>query len=98
MKSYMAVVVAVVMVLGTAGAVLGEGEGEGYGVIHYSNSSKPEQAMDQPYTAEIRGPVETGAFLGNSLTKPDRGGWVNMNVADQQASSGLRDYHNIQSP
>ena len=100
--SAMAVVAAVVlaagMVLGTAGVVLAEGEGAGNGVIHYSNSSQPEQAMDQSYTAEIRGPVETGALPGSSLTKPDSEGWVNMSVADQEASPDLQDAHNVQSP
>ena len=95
-----AVVLAAGMVLGTAGVVLAEGEGAGYGVIHYSNSSEPSQAAVQPYAGEIREPVETGALPHQSvnLDRPDRTGWVNMNVADQEASPDLQGAHNVQSP
>ena len=54
----------------------------------------------QPYAGEIREPMETGALPHQSvnLDRPDRTGWVNMNVADQEASPDLRDAHNVQSP
>ena len=95
-----AVVLAAGMVLGTSGVALASGEGAGYGVIHYSNSSEPAQAVEQPYAGDIRGPMETGALPDQSvkLDRPDRTGWVNMNVADQEASPDLRDAHNVQSP
>ena len=100
----LAVVVAVVlaagMVLGTSGVALASGEGAGfgrYGTVHSSNSSEPAQAVEQPYAGEIRGPMETGALPGHS-GELHREGWVNMNVADQEASPALQGYHNIQSP
>jgi len=103
----LAVVVAVVlaagMLLGTSGVALASGEGSGfgrYGTEHSSYSSEPAKAVAQPYAEEIRGPMETGALPDQSvkLDRPDRTGWVNMNVADQEASPDLRDAHNVQSP
>jgi hypothetical protein len=53
--------------------------------------------MEQSYSGEIREPVETGALPDRSATV-ESDGWVNINVADQQASPDLRGLHNIQSP
>lgn len=92
-----AVVLAAGMVLGTAGVVLADSEGAGYGTMDSSYSGEPEQAVETSYAGEIREPVETGALPDRSVN-PDSEGWVNMNVADQEASPELQGFHNIQSP
>jgi hypothetical protein len=90
-------VMAAGMVIGTAGVVLADSEGAGYGTMDPSFSSRPENAMEQSYSGEIREPVETGALPDRSATV-ESDGWVNINVADQEASPDLRGLHNIQSP
>jgi hypothetical protein len=105
MKSYMAVVVAVVMaagmVIGTSGAVLADSEAAGFkGTTNPSEwtslaSASGNVAM-QAESAQARGPVETGALPGQSV-KADNGGWLNMDVSQQNSSPQLWGRANIQS-
>ena len=91
-----AVVMAAGMVIGTAGTVLADNEGTGvYGTTEYSFSSEPEKAVESD-TGEIREPIETGALPDGSM-KEEHGGWVNMDVAEQNSSPELRGLPNIQS-
>ena len=106
MRSYMAVVVAVVMGFDRNGGRgpggrrrggLRNGEGAATEWIHNSNSSKPEQAMD----AAVHGsrsacPVETGVLPGRSV-KSGNGRWLNMDLAEQNMSPELRGHSNIQA-
>jgi hypothetical protein len=91
-----AVVLAAGMVLGTAGVVLADNEGAGYGTSDISFSSKPEQAVEQSYAGQIRGPVETGSLPDRSVM-PDSAGWVNMDPTEQERTPELRGLPNIQS-
>jgi len=107
MRSYMAVVVAVVMaagmVIGTAGAVLADNEGAGSGVYGTTNSSvwtNPGSASGnaavQTESGEARGPVGAGALPGRSV-KSENGRWLNMDVAEQNMSPELLGLPNIQA-
>jgi len=107
MRSYMAVVVAVVMaagmVIGTAGVVLAENEGAGSGVYGTTNSSEwtnlgsaSGNAAVQTESGEARGPVGAGALSGRSV-KSGNGRWLNMDVAEQNMSPELRGLSNIQA-
>ena len=105
MKSYMAVVVAVVMAagmaIGTAGAVLADNEGTGvYGTTNPSEwinvGSASGSAAVQTEPGEARGPVEAGALPGGSV-KSGNGRWLNMDVAEQNMSPELRGLPNIQA-
>jgi len=105
MKSYMAVVVAVVMaaglVIGTAGTVLADSEGAGFkGTTNPSEWTSLESASGnaavQAESAQVRGPVETGALPAGFL-KAENGRWLNMDVAQQNWSPELQGRHNIQS-
>jgi len=101
MRSYMAVVVAVVMaaglVIGTAGAGLADSEGEGYGALEWTNlGSASGNAAVQTGSGEARGPVGAGALPGRSV-KSENGRWLNMDVAEQNLSPELRGLSNIQA-
>jgi hypothetical protein len=105
MKSYMAVVVAVVMaagmVIGTASTVLADSEGAGvYGTTNPSEwidvGSVSGIAAAQPDSAQARGPVGAGALPGGSVKSGD-GRWLNMDVAQQNSSSELWGRSNIQA-
>jgi hypothetical protein len=86
------------MALGTAGVVLADSEGAGYyGTSDPSFSSEPEKGVEQSYAGEIREPVETGALPDHQSVMPDREGWVNMDVSEQNASPELWGLPNIQS-
>ncbi|MCP2502150.1 MAG: hypothetical protein NCA08_11385 [Deltaproteobacteria bacterium] len=96
----LAAVVAVVMAgglgIGTAGEVLAGNEGAGYGTSDSSFSSEPATVMEDAVAEDIREPIGTGALPQESRTE-DPEGWVNMNVAEQDASPELRGRPNIQS-
>ncbi|HEX2709327.1 MAG TPA: hypothetical protein VHM68_00610 [Candidatus Deferrimicrobium sp.] len=97
----LAVVVAVVMaggmVIGTAGTVLADNEGTGvYGTTDYSFSSEPEKAVELSDAGEIREPMETGALPDRSGNE-ENGGWLNMDVAEQNSHPELQGLPNIQS-
>jgi len=105
MKSYMAVVVAIVMaagmVIGTAGVVLADNEGAGvYGTTNPSEwtdlGSASGTAAVWTASEEARGPVGTGALPGGSV-KSGNGRWLNMDVAEQNMSPELRGRPNIQA-
>jgi hypothetical protein len=51
---------------------------------------------EEPESAQVRGPVETGALPGQSL-KADNGGWLNMDVSQQNSSPQYWGRPNIQS-
>jgi len=91
-----AVVLAAGMVIGTAGVVLADSEGAGNGAMDSSVSAQPEQGVDQAAAEEIRGPVETGALPDGSVTQ-EHGGWLNMDVSEQNSSPELRGRPNIQA-
>ncbi|TRZ99231.1 MAG: hypothetical protein D4R80_03505 [Deltaproteobacteria bacterium] len=88
---------AVVVLMGTmAGVALADSEGEGvYGTTHYSFSSEPEMAGVQSDAGEIREPVETGALPDGSAE--ENGGWLNIDVSEQNSSPELRGLSNIQA-
>ena len=106
MKSYMAVVVAVLMtagmVIGSAGAGLADSEGAGrYGTTNPSEwtdfgSSSGNAAM-QTESGQVRGPMETGALPHRSVKKEEKGKWLNMDVSEQNSSPKLRGLPNIQA-
>jgi hypothetical protein len=98
MKRYMAVVVAVVMAAGTASVVLADSEGEGYGTLEWTNpGSASGSAALQTEPGQVRGPVETGVLPDQSV-KAEHGGWLNMDVSEQDSSPELRGRPNIQAP
>ena len=105
MKSYKAVVVAVVMAagmaIGTAGSARADTEGAGMkGTTNPSEwtslASSPGNAAVQAESAQARGPVETGALPVGSV-KADTGRLLNMDVAQQNVSPQLWGSPNIQS-
>jgi len=105
MKSYKAVVVAVVMaaglVIGTSGAVLADSEGAGFkGTTNPSEWTSLESASGnvavQAESAQVRGPVETGALSARTVASED-GRWLNMDVSQQNSSPQLLGRANIQS-
>jgi hypothetical protein len=105
MKSYMAVVVAVVMAagmaIGTAGAVLADSEGAGVNgttnpSVWTDMGSASGKAAVKTETGQARGPAETGALPGGSV-KAENGRWLNMDVAEQDTSPELRGRPNIQA-
>lgn len=105
MKSYKAVVVAVVMaagmVIGTTGAVLADSEGAGFkGTTDPSEwtslASASGNAAVQADSVQVRGPVETGALSARTVT-PEDGRWLNMDVSRQNSSPQLWGRPNIQS-
>jgi hypothetical protein len=105
MKSYMAVVVAVVMaagiMIGTAGAVLADSEGAGVnGTTNPSEwtnlGSASGDAVVQTESGQVRGPVATGALPSRSV-KADNGRWLNMDVSQQNSSPQLWGRANIQA-
>lgn len=105
MKSYMAVVVAVVMAagmaIGTAGAVLADSEGAGvYGTTNSSDWTNLGTASGnvavRTEKGQARGPVEAGA-LPDGAAKAGNGRWLNMDVAEQNMSPELRGLPNIQA-
>ena len=105
MKSYKAVVVAVVMAagmaIGTSGAVLADNEGGGV-----SGTTNPSEWTNfgsvsgnvavQPESVQVRGPVETGALSARTVDSED-GQWLNMDVSRQNSSPQLWSRANIQS-
>ena len=102
MKSYMAVVVAVVMaagiMIGTASAVLADSEGEGYGTLEWTNpGSAPGNDAVQAESVQARGPVETGALPASSV-KADNEGGLNIDLSRQNSLPELWGRPNIQSP
>ena len=108
-KSAMYALAVVVLMGSMAVAALADDHGmDTYGPANPSVSSPSGQGMEQgtepgmehQSAGEIRGPVETGALPDRSvnLDRPDREGWVNMNVANQEASPDLQGFPNIQSP
>lgn len=88
MKTYTAVVAAVVlaagMVIGTAGAVLADNEGMGV------------RGTTQEDAWQVRGPIETGAVPGLAVSS-EGGTLLNMDVAAQNWSPELRGRANIQA-
>jgi len=105
MKSYKAVVVAVVMAagmaIGTSGVVLADSEWAGFkGTTDPSEwtslGSAPGNDAVQAESAQVRGPVETGA-LSARTSKSEDGQWLNMDVSQQNASPQLWGRPNIQS-
>ena len=105
MKSSMAVVVAVVMaagmVIGTSGAVLADSEGAGFkGTTNPSEwtglASDSGNVAVQAESAQIRGPVETGALSARTV-KSEEGQWLNMDVSQQNSSPQYWGRPNIQS-
>jgi hypothetical protein len=82
----LAVVVAVVMAIGTAGPVLAHSEGAGgYGTTH------------PPESGEIREPMETGALPGESgKGMVDSQGYLNMDSLEQSTSPELQGLPNLQ--
>ena len=91
---------AFVVLMGTMGVTasadyLGVSE-YGYGPEDSSVSAQPEQGMDQQATGEIREPIETGALPDHSV-KVDSGGWLNMDVSEQNSTPELRGLPNIQA-
>lgn len=90
-----AVVVAAGMLIGSAGPVLADNEGTGvYGTTEYSFSTEPEMSMEMSDAGEIREPIETGALPEEPAVSRD--GWVNLDVAEQNATPELRGLPNIQ--
>jgi hypothetical protein len=85
-----------VLLSGLSGVALAASEGAGYYGMDESFSSKPVKHVEPSYTGEIRGPVETGALPHQSV-KPDREGWVNMDVSVQNATPDLRGLPNVQA-
>jgi hypothetical protein len=86
----------VLLMGGMGGAALADSEGEGvYGVTHYSFSSEPEVVLEQSYAGEIREPMETGALPVGSME--ESGGWLNIDVTEQNSSPELRGRPNIQA-
>jgi len=105
MKSYKAIVVAVIMAagmaIGTAGAVLADSEGAGVnGTTNPSEWTNPGSASGnaavQTESGPIRGPVQTGALPDGSVKAENRRS-LNMDVARQNMSPQLRGLTNIQS-
>ncbi len=105
MKSYKAVVVAVVMAagmaIGTAGAVLADSEGAGVkGTTNPSEwtsfGSASRNVAVQPESTQVRGPVETGALSARTVKSED-GQWLNIDVAQQNSSPQLWGRPNIQA-
>jgi hypothetical protein len=105
MKSYKAVVVAVVMAagmaIGTAGAVLADSEGAGVkGTTNSSEwtslASASGSAVVQAESAQVRGPVATGALPSGSV-KAENVRELNMDVSQQNSSPQLWGRANIQS-
>jgi hypothetical protein len=105
MKSYKAVVVAVVMaagmVIGTAGAVLADSEGAGVkGTTNPSEwtnlGSASGNTAVQTESGQVRGPVATGALPDGSVKAENVRG-LNMDVAQQNSSPQLWGRSNIQS-
>jgi len=101
MKSYMAVVVAVVMaagiMIGTASAVLADSEGAGNGSLWTDTGSASGNAALQTESVQARGPVETGALPASSV-KADNEGGLNMDLSRQNLLPELWGRPNIQSP
>ena len=105
MKSYKAIVVAVIMAagmaIGTAGAVLADSEGAGVnGTTNPSEwtnlgSASGNDAV-QTESGQVRGPVQTGALPDGSVKAENRRS-LNMDVAQQNMSPQLRGLTNIQS-
>jgi hypothetical protein len=105
MKSYMAVVVAVVMAagmaIGTTGTALADSEWGGMkGTTNPSEwtdlGSASGSAAVQTESVQARGPVETGALPDGSV-KAENGRWLNMDVSQQNSSPQLWGRPNIQS-
>ncbi|MBE0607600.1 MAG: hypothetical protein IH610_15100 [Deltaproteobacteria bacterium] len=105
MRSYKAVVVAVVMAagmaIGTSGVVLADSEGAGFkGTTDPSEwtSLAGDSGNDavQAESAQVRGPVETGALSARTVKSED-GQWLNMDVSQQNSSPELWGRPNIQS-
>ena len=93
----LAMAVAVLVAIGAPGTVLADNEGAGvYGTTEHSFSSEPDVALEGSYSGEIRDPMETGSLPDESMTQ-DPEGWVNIDVAEQNASPELRDRPNIQA-
>jgi len=89
---------AVVVLMGSmAVAALADDHGmDSYGPADSSYSSQPDQSVDQAATGEIREPVETGALPDGSV-KDESGGWLNMDVSEQNSSPELWGRPNIQA-
>jgi hypothetical protein len=105
MKSYKAVVVAVVMaagmVVGTSGAVLADSEGAGLkGTTNPSEwtslTSASGNAAVQAESVQVRGPMETGSLSARTVKSKD-GQWLNMDVSQQNSSPQHWGRPNIQS-
>ncbi len=89
---------AVVVLMGTMGgvALADQQETNGmYGPEDSSVSAQPEQGVDQPDAGEIREPMETGALPDGSVE--ENGGWLNIDVSEQNSSPELRGLPNIQA-
>ncbi|MHB1012377.1 MAG: hypothetical protein ACYC37_05675 [Desulfobacteria bacterium] len=106
MKSYMAVVVAVVMaagiMIGTGGAVLADSEGAGttnpseWTDLGNATGNAGGVAVGQTDSWKARGPIVTGALPDGSV-KEENGGWLNMDVTEQNSSPELWGRPNIQA-
>ena len=101
----LAVVVAVVMaagmVMGTAGAVLADNEGTGVlgttNLAEWTNlGSDAGIVVGQMDSGQVREPIETGALPDGSV-KEENGGWLNMDVSEQNSSPEHRGRPNIQA-
>jgi hypothetical protein len=91
---------AVAVLMGTmAVAAMADDQGMneyGYGAADSSFSAQSEYGVDQQAAGEIREPVETGS-LPDASVKHEDGGWLNMDVTEQNESPDLRGLPNIQS-
>ena len=89
---------AVVVLMGTmaVAALADDHEMNAYGPADSSVSAQPQEDVYSSDAGEIREPMETGALPDGSVTKED-GGYLNMDVVEQNSSPELWGRHNIQA-
>jgi hypothetical protein len=69
----------------------------GYGSTDSSVSAQPDQGVVSPDAGEIREPMETGALPDGRSVTEENGGWVNMDVSQQNSTPEIWGLHNIQA-
>ena len=89
---------AVVVLMGTmaVGASAGDQEMYGYGPTDSSVSAQPDQGVVSPDAGDIREPMETGALPDGTVSE-ENGGYLNMDVEEQNSHPELWGRPNIQS-
>jgi hypothetical protein len=91
---------AVVVLMGTMAVGASAGDQEmntyGYGPTDSSVSAQPDQGVVSPDAGEIREPMETGALPDGTVSE-ENGGYLNMDVEEQNSHPELWGRPNIQS-